>query len=235
MNYNKLDKMVGGLGGRKGKGGKYGPPGQLPRPNSLGDFNEAEEEGWNIGQMSDQHIMEEFEKMLDNMNLTEEKKEPLRMLPISKKKEMLTMNSKSVARNRFDSPADYIQYLSNPELSLQKKYSCIESLRVALTNNSLEWVQDFGNKGLKQVLSVLNECFRNDSKWDKVQHECIKCLKAIMNNKVGLKNLFEHKEALTLLARSINPTLPLVMLEAVKLMAAVCLVPPYGHEKVLQN
>ena len=27
---------------------------------------------------------------------------------------------------RFDSPADYIQYLSNPELSLQKKYSCIE-------------------------------------------------------------------------------------------------------------
>ena len=22
-----------------------------------------------------------------------------------------------------------------------------------------------------QVLSVLNECFRNDSKWDKVQHE----------------------------------------------------------------
>ena len=68
-----------------------------------------------------------------------------------------------------------------------------------MTNNSLEWVQDFGNKGLKQVciglkvkrkvkrkqrhkieiylnlslqvLSVLNECFRNDSKWDKVQHE----------------------------------------------------------------
>ena len=44
--------------------------------------------------------------------------------------------------------------------------------------------------------------------------------------------MFEHKEALTLLARSINPTLPHVMLEAVKLMAAVCLVPPDGHEKV---
>merc|ERR1719500_1447635 len=153
---------------------------------------------WNIGQMSDQNIVDEFERMLENMNLTEEKKEPLRMLPISKKREMLTMNSKTVA------------------------------------NNSLEWVQDFGNKGLKQVLSVLNECFRNDSKWDKVQHECIKCLKAIMNNKVGLKNLFEHKEALTLLARSITPTLPLVMLEAVKLMAAVCLVPPDGHEKTLE-
>ena len=72
----------------------------------------------------------------------------------------------------------------------------------------------------------------SDSKWDKVQLECIKCLKAIMNNKIGLRNLFDHKEALTLLARSISPTVPLVMLEAVKLMAAVCLVPPDGHEKV---
>ena len=104
--------------------------------------------------------MEEFEKMLENMNLTEEKKEPLRMLPINKKRDMLTMNSKSVARTKFDSPADYIQFLSNPELSLSKKLHCIESLRVALTNNSLDWVQDFGNKGLKQVLNVLNECFR---------------------------------------------------------------------------
>ena len=150
--------MVGGLGSSKSK--SRGTPGQLPKANSLVDFNEAEEEGWNIGQMSDRDIMEEFEKMLENMNLSEEKKEPLRMLPISKKREMLTMNSKTVARNKFDSPADYIQYLSNPELSLAKKYSCIESLRVALTNNSLEWVQDFGNKGLKQVLNVLNECFR---------------------------------------------------------------------------
>merc|ERR1719341_751634 len=232
MNFKKLDKMVGGLGGSKSRG--RGPPGQLPKANSLGDFNEAEEEGWTIGQMSDQDIMEEFEKMLENMNLSEEKKEPLRLLPLNKKRDMLTMNSKSVARTKFDSPADYIQFLSNPELSSSKKQHCIESLRVALTNNSLDWVQDFGNKGLKQVLNVLNECFRNDSKWDRVQLECIKCLKAIMNNKVGLQNLFDHKEALTLLARSITPTVPLVMLEAVKLMAAVCLVPPDGHDKTLE-
>ena len=37
---------------------------------------------------------------------------------------------------------------------------------------------------------------------------------------------------LMILFRSITPTVPLVMLEAVKLMAAVCLVPPDGHDKV---
>jgi diaphanous 2 len=134
----------------------------------------------------------------------------------------------------------------------------MESLRIALTNNPLTWVHDFVNEGLKQVLSILNECYRRyvriigdrnvepdcytdissrmcrDGRWDRVQHECIRCLKAISNNKVGLKKLFEHREALTLLARSFDPSLPTVMVEAVKLMAGICLVPPEGHEKALE-
>jgi len=188
----------------------------------------------NISHMGEEEIGVEFERMLENMNLTEEKKEPLRRIPLNKKREMLTMNNKTVARNRFDSPADYIQFLSNPEMTLAKKFSCIESLRVALTNNTLEWVQEFGNKGLEQVLEVLHECFRNNSQHEKIHHECIKCLKAIMNNKVGLQNLFNHDEALVLLARSIDPNHPHVALDAVKLMAAVCLVPPDGHDKTLE-
>ncbi len=56
-----------------------------------------------------------------------------------------------------------------------------------------------------------------------------------MNNKVGLKDIFEHKEALTLMARSLTPSLPHVMLEAVKLMAAICILPPDGHEKTLES
>jgi diaphanous 2 len=55
-----------------------------------------------------------------------------------------------------------------------------------------------------------------------------------MNNRVGLKDMFEHKEAMTLLARSMQPNLPNVMQEAVKLMAAICIVPPDGHEKTLE-
>ena len=201
----------------------------------IGDFNDVDDDNWNINQMPEYEVTAEFEKMLENMNLSEEKKQPLVMLPMSEKRKMLTLNNKQMARNQFHHPADYIQYLSNPDLSLSKKFSCIESLRVALTSNSLAWIQEFGTKGLRQVLGLLNECFRwNDSKWDKVQHECIKCLKAIMNNKVGLKDMFEHKEALTLMARSLNPNLPYVMRDAVELMAAVCLLPPDGHEKTLE-
>eukprot|EP00095_Tigriopus_kingsejongensis_P005027 maker-scaffold139_size317827-snap-gene-2.29 protein:Tk05027 transcript:maker-scaffold139_size317827-snap-gene-2.29-mRNA-1 annotation:"protein diaphanous-like isoform x2" len=229
---------MGGLGGGgKGrKGGNYPPgSGPLSRPSSVGDFNEVEEDTWNnITKMTDQEVLKEFEKMLENMNLSEEKKEPLRALDIDKKRNMLSMNSRNIARTQFHSPGDYIQYLASPELSLQKKYSCVESLRVALTNNSLEWVKEFGTKGLKQVLSLLNECFRGDSNWEKLQLECVRCLKAFMNNTFGIKNVFEQREALTLLARSLSPSLNNVMLESVKLLAATCLVPIGGHEKTLE-
>ncbi len=120
--------MVGGLGGggkgRKGPGGggpgdgsgggPYGGGGPLMRPSSVGDFNEVDEDGWNIAQMSDQEVLAEFDRMLENMNLSEEKKEPLNHLPLSKKREMLSMHSRNQARTQFHSPADYIQYLSNP-------------------------------------------------------------------------------------------------------------------------
>ena len=75
----QLDKMVGGLGAAKGRKGGYPPgagPGHgvggLPRPASVGDFNEADEENWNINQMPDYEVQAEFEKMLENMNLSGE-------------------------------------------------------------------------------------------------------------------------------------------------------------------
>lgn len=67
--------MVGGLGGggkgRKGGGGYPPGSGPLSRPSSVGDFNEVEEENWNINQMPDHEVLTEFEKMLENMNLSE--------------------------------------------------------------------------------------------------------------------------------------------------------------------
>ena len=95
--FLQLDKMVGGLGGggkgRKGGGPGGGGPGgggygaeeasgggggypggaQLMRPSSVGDFNEVDEDGWNIAQMSDQEVLAEFDRMLENMNLSEVK------------------------------------------------------------------------------------------------------------------------------------------------------------------
>ena len=44
----------------------------------------------------------------------------------------------------------------------------------------------------------------------------------------GLMAIICHEEALTILARCVDPRDPPSMLETVRLMAAICLVPPDG-------
>lgn len=76
--------MVGGLGGggKAKRGGVYPPGGgPLTRPNSIGDFNEAEEDSLNFNSMSDGEVNAEFEKMLENMNLSEVIKIPPEPFP----------------------------------------------------------------------------------------------------------------------------------------------------------
>lgn len=210
----------------------------MSRPHSVGDFNEVEEQAIFAEQLDDDAVVnEKFEDMLNDMNLTEEKKTPLRQQPIMNKRKMLLIHYKGVTHDnchKFDKPAEYIQYLNQPDLSVNKIYACVESLRIALTNNPLSWVNEFCTEGLKKVLGILNECYRNDYRYDRLQYECIRCLKAIMNNAVGINQMFGQHEALTIVARSLDPSKPSVMLETVKILAAVCLIPPHGHDKVLE-
>ncbi|XP_046743899.1 protein diaphanous isoform X3 [Diprion similis] len=241
----RLDTLFGrpkktGRGGGVGGGMSHNT---IPRPNSGDDFSEIEQQASIIERMDEETMNDKFEEMLNDMNLTEEKKTPLRQQPDMNKRKMLVMHCKGSiqeSRSKFDKPADYIQYLAQPELSVNKIYNCIESLRIALTNNPLSWVQEFGTKGLRQVLATLNECYRNaficydsDNRYERIQYECIRCLKAIMNNTVGIKEMLAHHEALTIVARSLEPTKPAVMYEAVKLLGAVCLISSDSHKKVL--
>ncbi|XP_063219909.1 protein diaphanous-like [Bacillus rossius redtenbacheri] len=209
--------------------------GTLARPHSESDFHKYEDQEFSVEHLNPEELNVEFEKMLADMNLTEEKKEPLRIVTIDNKKMMLTNHYKGASMlEKFVKPADYIQYLNQADLSVNKKYACIESLRIALTNNPLSWVEEFCAQGLNLVVNILNDSDRNDQRYDRIQSECVRCLKAIMNNTIGLKQVFSQKEALTIVARAIDPAKPTVMLEVVKLLAAVCLIPPSGHEKALE-
>ncbi|XP_015602192.1 protein diaphanous isoform X3 [Cephus cinctus] len=245
LQWNYLDTWFGRPKKSGRGGGVRGGTGHntIPRPHSGDDFNEIEQQASIIENMDEETMNDKFEEMLANMNLTEEKKEPLRQQPEEKKRAMLVLHFKGTVqenKSKFDKPADYIQYLAQPDLSVNKIYNCIESLRIALTNNPLSWVQEFGTKGLKQVLATLNECYRNaficydsDNRYERIQYECIRCLKAIMNNTVGIKEMLAHHEALTIVARSLEPSKPSVMHEAVKLLGAVCLISSDSHKKVL--
>lgn len=189
-----------------------------------------------IDALDDAQLHRRFEEMLADMNLNEEKKEPLRKYPRDQKKKMLVaykfVNTQE-GRSKFEKPSDYVTYLNQPELSVGKLHGCLENLRISLTNNPLSWIEEFGTKGIESLLTTLNQCYTNDSRYDRVQYECIRCLSAILNNTVGIRTMFECREALPVLARSLDARKPHCALEAAKVLAAICLI-PNGHEKVLE-
>ncbi|KAI0214816.1 diaphanous related formin [Lamellibrachia satsuma] len=190
----------------------------------------------NINKLSEDALNEKFEQMLDDMNLTEEKKAPLRQMSVDRKRAMLSMQYKGAiqVKGKVDSPESFIHLLSNHDLRGEKRYEMIASLRVALTNNPVSWVQEFGTQGLNAILKNLMYCYDNKSE-KKSTLECVKCMKAFMNNRFGLMAIIGHEEALTILARSVEPRDPASMLEAIRLLAAICLVPPDGHDKALEG
>lgn len=149
-----------------------------------------------VDALSEQEIVLRFEEMLDDMNLSEEKKQPLRSRNIAFKKEMLRNAFKNDTfqnkRSRLINPSDFINHLSHAnDISFSKLSSTMESLRIALTNNPLSWLKEFGLAGLKCILRVLATCYGNpNGQRAKLQHECIKCLKAFMNNTPGLRQVF---------------------------------------------
>lgn len=93
-------------------------------------------------------------------------------------------------------------------------------------------MKDFGEVGLDAIINLLG---KNIS--EKLDYECVKCLKAFMNNTWGLNLVIKPDQhaALLLLAKCLDTRYPHTMLEAINLLAGVCIIPGCnGYEKVLR-
>ncbi|XP_077284054.1 protein diaphanous-like isoform X2 [Arctopsyche grandis] len=234
--------------GAPGGGGTTASPQDAGRPSSLhcpsancdeedsgGSMDHVVDYKDMVNNLDDRQIDDKFEEMLADMNLSEEKKKPLRVYDSAQKRKTLiaykVVNSQE-GRSKFEKPADYITYLSQPDLTVNKLTACLENLRISLTNNPLSWVEDFVDTGVPKLVSILSSCYVKDERYTRSQHECIKCLKAIMNNTVGIRAVFACPAAFPAIAKSVDPSKPHCMFEAVKVLAATCLI-PNGHQKVL--
>ncbi|XP_026185720.1 protein diaphanous homolog 1 isoform X2 [Mastacembelus armatus] len=194
--------------------------------------------------LSDENVLELFEQMLVDMNLNEEKQQPLREKDIMIKREMVSqyLHTSKAGQDQKESSKSammYIQELKSDYRDTQL-LSCLESLRISLNNNPVSWVQNFGAEGLALLLNLLRRLQEEKDEYPmvgvKCQHEIIRCLKAFMNNKYGLKSMLESDEGIPLLVRAINPAVPHMMVDAVKLLSAISILehPENLHERVLE-
>ncbi|KAK7140927.1 hypothetical protein R3I93_015161 [Phoxinus phoxinus] len=199
-----------------------------------------------LHELPDEHVLDLFEQMLVDMNLNEEKQQPLRKKDIIIKREMVSqyLHTSNAGRSQKESSKSALMYIQELKTDLRdgQLLGCLESLRVSLNNNPVSWVQTFGAEGLALLLAFLKKL--QDEREEpmnagigvKCQHEIIRCLKAFMNNKHGLKAMLTSPEGIPLLVRSINPKVPHMMVDVVKILSAICILehPVNTHERVLE-
>ncbi|XP_053827150.1 protein diaphanous homolog 3 isoform X4 [Vidua macroura] len=190
--------------------------------------------------LSEREIIALFEKMMEDMNLNEDKKMPLREKDFNTKKEMVMQyistasKSGSLKSSRKISPQEFIQDLKSGSTD-ERLVTCLESLRVSLTSNPVSWVENFGGEGLGLLLDVLErlvETKNQDRLVKRSQHKVIQCLRAFMNNKYGLERILGEERSLLLLTKAIDPKQTNMMTDIVKLLSAMCIV---GEENILEK
>ncbi|XP_039237473.1 protein diaphanous homolog 3 isoform X2 [Pipra filicauda] len=190
--------------------------------------------------LSEREIIALFEKMMEDMNLNEDKKMPLREKDFNTKKEMVMQyistasKSGSLKNSRKISPQEFIQDLKSGSTD-ERLVTCLESLRVSLTSNPVSWVENFGREGLGLLLDVLErlvEIKNQDRVVKRSQHKVIQCLRAFMNNKYGLERILGEERSLLLLTKAIDPKQTNMMTDIVKLLSAMCIV---GEENILEK
>uniref|UniRef100_A0A667FMB0 Protein diaphanous homolog 2 n=1 Tax=Lynx canadensis TaxID=61383 RepID=A0A667FMB0_LYNCA len=189
--------------------------------------------------LSENEVLKLFEKMMEDMNLNEDKKAPLREKDFSIKKEMVMQyintasKTGSLKSRRQISPQEFIHELKMG--SADDIVTCLESLRVSLTSNPVSWVESFGHEGLGLLLDILEKLISakiQEKIVKKKQHKVIQCLKALMNTQYGLERIMSEERSLSLLAKAIDPKYPSMMTDVVKLLSAVCIV---GEESILEE
>lgn len=190
--------------------------------------------------LSESELLELFEKMMEDMNLNEDKKAPLREKDFSIKKEMVMQyintasKTGSLKRSRQISPQEFIHELKMGSAD-ERLITCLESLRVSLTSNPVSWVENFGHEGLGLLLDILEKLISGkiqEKVVKKNQHKVIQCLKALMNTQYGLERIMSEERSLSLLAKAMDPRHPNMMTDVVKLLSAVCIV---GEESILEE
>ncbi|KAK9518315.1 hypothetical protein VZT92_023625 [Zoarces viviparus] len=215
---------------------------ELPIPQPLFDDRSLN--------LSEKEIIDLFEKMMEDMNLNEERKAPLRGKDLSTKREMvvqyISATAKSITGSKVPgglrnskhectlSSQEYVHELRSG-ITEEKLLICLESLRVSLTSNPVSWVNNFGHEGLGLLLDALEKLLdkRQQENIDKRnQHKLIQCLKAFMNNKYGLQRILGDERSLLLLARAIDPKQTSMMTEIVKILSAFCII---GEENILDK
>ncbi|KAJ3020034.1 UNVERIFIED_CONTAM: hypothetical protein HDU68_010388 [Siphonaria sp. JEL0065] len=213
------------------------PSQQLPRstsglPTSLStaSFNAIYEQ---VPQPPQKAINTMLELLMEDLNLTEDKKQVLRLLSLDRKWIMLQQHLGE--RYRDNAARDLQQEISDiRKLGNHPDRELLTDLVVSLRSRPIRWISNFiDNGGLAILLSNLKG-LGLENRHDEFEELYIKCLKSLMNNKIGLSAVLDNEGSMTIIAMSLRSPALRTRSLVLEIFGAVCLIPG-GHRCVLEG
>jgi len=179
-----------------------------------------------------EHVVVMLELLMEDLNLTEDKKSVLRRLPTDRKWIMLQQHLSERYREGVGQDVQDIQELErlrdNPDEELLK------NLVVSLRSRPIRWISGFVERGgLSTLLENLN-LLEEENRHDEMEELYIKCLKSLMNNEIGLAAVLDNEGSLNIIALSLRSPSHRTRALVLEIFGAVCLIPG-GHRCVLEG
>jgi hypothetical protein len=230
--------------GPKNKGQRASRADQLPiDPQIHAKIQEIET-------LTEAQINDRLQAMLEDINITQESGRVHIMGQTLKEKKgllrawILRDHGPGGAQSGPNTPAEFVTELKDFDFSIadsatEGQHGVIDKLRVSLSTNGLNWVKRFGeHNGLDILLDTMRSCSQvnfagKDAVLRRIMHQCVRCLKAFMNNKYGLTKMLQSEQGLIILVSGMDPFNESMMCDVLRVTAAVCLVAD-GHDRVLE-
>ncbi|KAI9364411.1 formin homology 2 domain-containing protein [Zopfochytrium polystomum] len=174
-----------------------------------------------------------LELLMEDLNLTEEKKQVLRLLSSERKWVMLQQHLgeryRDGASRDLQQEIQEIQKLrDNPDKEL------LTNLVVSLRSRPIRWISNFIDNGGLAILLGNLKTLEDENRHDDYEELYIKCLKSLMNNKIGLSAVLDNEGALNVIALSLRSPSARTRGLVLEIFGAVCLIPG-GHRCVLEG
>jgi hypothetical protein len=202
-----------------------------------------------IDQLSDVDVNDKVLQMLEDINITSEVgRQHILGQTVEEKKRLLKnwiLRDHHSRANRAGptNPDEYVDELKqlnfeHDQIS-EHQHQVVDKLRVSLSTNGLGWVKKFGeHKGLDVLLDIIRKCVNNtfttnNTLLRRIQHQCVRSIKAFMNNKYGLTTMLQKEDGLIVFVSAMDPYNEGMMTDVLRVVGAVCLVAD-GHDRVLE-
>ncbi|CAH8494231.1 unnamed protein product [Dicrocoelium dendriticum] len=190
-----------------------------------------------LEKLTNEEIEQQFNLMLEDMNLSAEQAKSLHDKPIKFKHDMLLNHRANLTSSKNSGPDHFIEILRNPHnFSVKHLQHTFDDLMVRLRSNGVSWIKSFNspeNEGLDCLLRFLARALAGY--YPGCALYCLRCIRLFGNCGYGIYALVDHETASTFIARCLETDQPQMMDCAIELLSSIALCDAKGYQKVIEG